>query len=147
MASLPTVDLRLGPDILLPLAGYHVFYLAITFVLVCSTYAFTHLRSEVRPINPRKRFELTDNRRIGEYMQRSKDLMLQGKSKFDNDPWSLCSEWGNVIVLPPEFLHELRSHPKLTFSEAARDVSLSLCSLDDILLTHDLGLTCLCSWL
>lgn len=147
MASLPTVDLGLGPDTLLLLGGYHVFYLAITFVLVCSTYVFTNLGSEVRPINPRKRFELTDNRRIGEYMRKSKDLMLQGKSKFDTDPWSLCSEWGNVIVLPPEYLHELRSHPKLTFSEAARDASLSLCSFDDIFLKYKLGFTCLCSWI
>lgn len=125
MASRPTVDLGLGPDTLSPLGGYHVLYLAITLVLVCSTYALTNIGSEVQTINPRKRFEFTDNRRIGEYMQNSKDLLLQGKSKFDNNPWSLCSEWGNLIVLPPEFLHELRSHPKLTFSEAARDVEFN----------------------
>lgn len=145
MASHPTINLGLGPDTFSPLDGSHVLYCAITLILICSTYALTNSGSKVREINPRNRFEFTDKRRIGEYMQNSKDLMLQGKSKFDNEPWSVCSEWGNVIVLPPEFLHELRSHPSLTFSEAARDVSLSLHSLADTFLMQPIGLTCLCS--
>lgn len=146
MASHTTLNLRLGPDTFSPLDTPHALYLAITLILICSTYALTNHGSKVREINPRKTFEFTDKRRIGEYMQNSRDLMLQGKSKFDNDPWSLCSEWGNVIVLPPEFLHELRSHPNLTFSEAARDVGASLHSFGDIFLIHILGFTCLCSW-
>lgn len=60
-------------------------YLTIILILIYSTYALTRNGSDVRELNPRKRSELTDIRRMGEYMQNSRDLMTQGKSKLGRD--------------------------------------------------------------
>lgn len=138
MAFRPSLDLGSSPNNPSFPDGCQMLYLTIILILIYSTYALTRNGSDVRELNPRKRSELTDIRRMGEYMQNSRDLMTQGKSNLGRDPWRLCSEWGNVIVPLPEFLHELRSHPKLTFSEAARDVSSSLHIYVDIFLIQNI---------
>ncbi|KAK1546156.1 cytochrome P450 [Colletotrichum paranaense] len=98
-------------------------YVAAVVLFVSLAYALGDHGAKLPEINPLKPFELSNTRRILEFYQTSKELMLKGRAKFGDNPWKLMTEWGNCLVLPPDFIHELRSNPNLAFVEPAKDDS------------------------
>ncbi|KAK2054949.1 hypothetical protein LY76DRAFT_648738 [Colletotrichum caudatum] len=84
-------------------------------------YAVGDRGPRIPEINPLRPFEFTDRRRNGGFVLQSKDLMLKGKAAFGDSPFGMHTESGEVVVLPPAFIQELRSDPRLKFAEPAVD--------------------------
>ncbi|KAL2879107.1 hypothetical protein SGCOL_005527 [Colletotrichum sp. CLE4] len=100
-----------------------IVYVATVVLFIVLAYALGDHGAKLPEINPLKPFEFSNSRRILEFYQTSKELMLKGRAKFGENPFRLMTEWGNVLVLPPTFIQELRSDPNLAFVEPARDDS------------------------
>ncbi|TEA17775.1 Cytochrome P450 monooxygenase eqxH [Colletotrichum sidae] len=98
-------------------------YIATVFIFVLLVYALGDHGAKLPEINPLRPFEFSNRRRVGEFLQRSQELLLRAKSTFGKNPYKLQSEWGNAIVIAPEFIHELRSDPRLDFVRVASDDS------------------------
>ncbi|KAK1675800.1 cytochrome P450 [Colletotrichum godetiae] len=98
-------------------------YVATVVLFIVLAYALGDHGAKLPEINPLKPFEFSNSRRILEFYQTSKELMLKGRAKFGENPFRLMTEWGNVLVLPPTFIQELRSDPNLSFDEPAKDDS------------------------
>ncbi|OLN97796.1 Dihydromonacolin L monooxygenase LovA 3 [Colletotrichum chlorophyti] len=98
-------------------------YIATVFIFILLAYSLVDHGTKLPELNPPKPFEFTNRRRMGEFVQQSKDLMLRGKATFGKNLYKLQTEWGNVVVLPPEFIHELRNEPQLDFVKTAQDDS------------------------
>ncbi|KAL0942070.1 trichothecene c-8 hydroxylase [Colletotrichum truncatum] len=76
-------------------------------------YGFDRRGVKIPEINPAINFDIGNRRRMADFVQNSKDLMIRARQKFGQNPYKLFSEWGNVVVLPPEYLDELRNDPRL----------------------------------
>ncbi|KAK1979832.1 cytochrome P450 [Colletotrichum cereale] len=66
-------------------------------------------------INPRQPFDLSGAAAKKDFVQRSNELMKQGSKTFGEHPYSLLSDVGQVIVLGPKHVDEIRNHPNLNF--------------------------------
>lgn len=76
-------------------------------------------------INPKKRTELSTLNSVNRFMAASREVMTKGRSMYPDKPYRVYTDWGEALVLPPEFVNELRSHPDLDFTNVAQDVSVS----------------------
>lgn len=101
-------------------------YLITFLVIVGLTYFVTNHGSKIPEINPLQGFELTNSRRITHFVQNSRQLMTKGREEFKGRLWRMYSDWGDVIVVPPEVVNELRSDPRVELQETATDVSSEL---------------------
>nr|ASF83124.1 cytochrome P450 [Colletotrichum lini] len=98
-------------------------YLITAFLFIALVYAVGDHGSKLPEVNPLRAFEFTNRRRMNEFVQHSKDIMLKGKATFAGSFYKMYSDWGEVVVLPPQFIHELRNEPALEFLEPAKDDS------------------------
>ncbi|KAK7729360.1 hypothetical protein SLS63_006233 [Diaporthe eres] len=46
-----------------------------------------------------------------------------GGSMYPDKPYKVYTDWGESLVLPPEFMNEVKSHPDLDFQKVAEDDS------------------------
>ena len=76
-------------------------------------------------INPKKLTELTIRPRLLDFGRRSKEIFLEGRAKFQKNPYRVNSEWGDVVVLHPDFCSEIRNEPRMNFAIPASDVGRS----------------------
>ncbi|KAF4992095.1 hypothetical protein FDECE_13817 [Fusarium decemcellulare] len=72
-------------------------------------------------LNPKRRFELTNRRRLKEFIQNSRALLAKGRTTYSGRPYKLCCDWGEVIVIPPEILEELKNDPRLDRNAPTQD--------------------------
>ncbi|KAK1580740.1 cytochrome P450 [Colletotrichum navitas] len=121
MASNPPLDLGLGAYTIPSPAEQPIPYLVTAFLFVILVYAVGDRAPKLPEVNPLKAFEFTNRRRNGEFVHQSKELMLKGKAVFGDSPFRMHTEWGEVVVLPPPLMQELRSDPRLDFAESAAD--------------------------
>lgn len=73
-------------------------------------------------LNPKKRFEATSSRVRQDFMTNSIEIMNRGRALYPHEPYKANTDFGDVLVLPPELLPELKSHPSLDFQTPAQDV-------------------------
>ncbi|TDZ39128.1 Cytochrome P450 monooxygenase eqxH [Colletotrichum spinosum] len=59
----------------------------------------------------------------GRIFPHGKDLMIQARSSLGKRPYKIYSEWVSNVVLPPDFIHELRNEPRLGFMMPTNDDS------------------------
>lgn len=52
-------------------------------------------------------------------MKLSREILAKARDLFPNEPFRLITDWGEVLILPPEFADEIRNDPRLSFSKAA----------------------------
>ncbi|ETS84952.1 hypothetical protein PFICI_02977 [Pestalotiopsis fici W106-1] len=78
-------------------------------------------KSEVPILNPKRRFEATSSRVRQEFIADSIEIMKAGRALYPHEPYRAYTDFGNVLVLPPELLPELKSHPNLDFLTPAQD--------------------------
>ncbi|KAF6843909.1 trichothecene c-8 hydroxylase [Colletotrichum musicola] len=123
MASNHSFDLGLGAFSIPSPAEKPIPYLATVFLFVVLFYAMGDSGAKLPEVNPLKAFELTNGRRMREFVQHSREIMLRAKTTFGKNPYKMHTDWGNVVVLAPEFIHELRSDPRLDFLTPACDDS------------------------
>ncbi|KAF4429605.1 gibberellin cluster-C20-oxidase [Fusarium austroafricanum] len=67
------------------------------------------------PANPL----LGQNLRARDFVKLSRDILAKARSLFPDQPFRLMTDWGEVLILPPEFADEIRNDPRLSFSKAA----------------------------
>ncbi|KAF9873265.1 cytochrome P450 [Colletotrichum karsti] len=123
MASQQPLELGLGAYSIPSPTERPIPYLATVFLFIVLFYTLGDSGPKLSEINPLQPFEFTNRRRMTEFIQQSKELMLKAKAAFGNNPYRMHSEWGSSVVLPPDFIHDLRSDPRLDFMTPARDDS------------------------
>lgn len=74
-------------------------------------------------------------------MKLSREILAKARNLFPDEPFRLITDWGEVLILPPEFADEIRNDPRLSFSKAAMQVSatnktLSLMCAEQEILPH-----------
>lgn len=80
-----------------------------------------------RPIlNPLRLFEFTNTRRTQEFIGNSIETLTQGRSLYRGQTYRLYTNWGEVLVIPPEFVDDLKSNPLLDFQIPSQDVRFKL---------------------
>ncbi|QGI82462.1 hypothetical protein CEK25_009191 [Fusarium fujikuroi] len=53
------------------------------------------------------------------FVKLSREILAKARSLFPNEPFRLITDWGEVLILPPDFADEIRNDPRLSFSKAA----------------------------
>nr|QKX96248.1 CYP68J5 [Aspergillus ochraceus] len=95
-----------------------------TIVVLAAAYWLATLQpSDLPELNPAKPFEFTNRRRVHEFVENSKSLLARGRELHGHEPYRLMSEWGSLIVLPPECADELRNDPRMDFETPTTDDS------------------------
>ncbi|KAK2594820.1 hypothetical protein QQS21_007448 [Conoideocrella luteorostrata] len=59
--------------------------------------------------------------RLIDFNRRSKELFLQGRRMFQKNPYRVNCEWGDVVVLHPDFIDEIRNDPRMNFAIPTSD--------------------------
>ncbi|EFQ34658.1 cytochrome P450 [Colletotrichum graminicola M1.001] len=121
MESNPSLDLSFGTYTIPSPAEKPIPYLVTAFLFVILVYAVGDRAPKLPEVNPLKAFEFTNRRRNGEFVHQSKEIALKGKAVFGDNPFRMHTEWGEVVVLPPAFMQELRNDPGLEFSDTLVD--------------------------
>lgn len=100
-------------------------YLLATFVFVVLVYSLSSKpKSDAPLLNPRKPFELTDERAKGVFYQQCRSLLRNWFEGHPDEPAQLITDYGHVTVLPPSMANEIRSDPKLSFADFSAEVSV-----------------------
>ncbi|KAH6991556.1 cytochrome P450 [Fusarium venenatum] len=92
------------------------------FTLFIVRYSFLH-NGKYPFLNPKKTFELTTNRVVREFIGNSKNVLAKGRALYKDQPYRANTDWGEVVIIPPQFLSELKSHKDLDFQTPAEDDS------------------------
>lgn len=109
-------------DLLLGNAHYAIFCGVTLFTLFIIRYSLLGHVTKFPVLNPKKSLELTSNRVTRDFIVDSKNILTNGRALYKNQPYRAYTDWGKVIVIPPEFVDALKSHKQLDFSIPAQDV-------------------------
>lgn len=101
-------------------------YAVTAFLFVLVVYAFLDSKDDPPRLNPKKPFEFTTRRLLEEYTSRGKEVLYRAREKYGQRPYRLYSDFGDVVVLPAETMHEIRNNPALSFIESSAHVSMLL---------------------
>ncbi|WYZ44784.1 hypothetical protein EsH8_VIII_000100 [Colletotrichum jinshuiense] len=80
-----------------------------------------HMRKPSRKlphINPREHFDFFNQKRKKNFLFSARQLMDNGRKRFPGQPYRLMTDVGETIVIPPEFVHNIRNEPGLSFMES-----------------------------
>ncbi|EHK15781.1 uncharacterized protein TRIVIDRAFT_38198 [Trichoderma virens Gv29-8] len=82
-------------------------------------YLYSGRKSTPLPlVNPSGRWELTRNRTNKEWLAKAKEIIMRGVESFPGKPFNMmAADVGMTTVVPPEFAHEIRNNPNLSFVE------------------------------
>lgn len=72
-------------------------------------------------INPQTGFEILGKARRQDYAQHSASYVSQGQQRFPGKPFKLMADFGELMVLPPSYAHEIRNEPNLIFMKALHE--------------------------
>lgn len=78
-------------------------------------------------INPGRILDLTGTAVKKDFVQRSNELIEEGSKAFGEQPYSIMSDTGRVIMLAPKHADEIRNDPKLSFLKNLEHVSKNIC--------------------
>ncbi|PTD02359.1 Cytochrome P450 monooxygenase trt6 [Fusarium culmorum] len=92
------------------------------FTIFIVRYSFLDRNGKYPFLNPKKAFELTTNRVVSEFIGDSKNILAKGRALYKDQPYRANTDWGEVVIIPPQFLSELKSHKDLNFQTPAEDV-------------------------
>ncbi|KAF4341567.1 putative cytochrome P450 monooxygenase (lovA) [Fusarium beomiforme] len=53
------------------------------------------------------------------FVKLSREILAKARDLFPEEPFRLMTDWGEVLILPPQFADEIRNDPRLSFSRAA----------------------------
>lgn len=135
---------------------HNVSYIAPLLLFILFLYGINNKSTLAAPvINPKKRTELTHMGSVDRFMTSSREVMTKGRSMYPDKPYRVYTDWGEALVLPPEFVNELKSHPDLDFMHVAQDVRTSVESFTRMLhewssswfVNSSTGFACLRTWM
>ncbi|KAF5250705.1 hypothetical protein FANTH_4148 [Fusarium anthophilum] len=72
-------------------------------------------------LNPVRPFELINLPRLYRFMRYSLDILTRGAEQFPRQPYRLFCEWGELVILPPECIDEIKNDKRFDFGVAASD--------------------------
>lgn len=108
----------------------HFLAYAIILVTVLAVLAIRNKGPKLPELNPRTALELSNTRRTRQFMRNSIDLLTKGRSLFPDSPYKLFCDWGELTVLPPESVDDIRSDRRFDFAISASDVCLAYFDLN-----------------
>lgn len=85
-----------------------------------------HTRKRPPVINPPKVFDFTGGSTTIDFLQRSYEIINDTSRPSSDRPYTLNSDIGPLIVLPPSFAEEIKNNPYLNFTKSIEDVCLHL---------------------
>ncbi|KAH6956090.1 cytochrome P450 monooxygenase [Fusarium avenaceum] len=116
MRSVSWISTNSGGDLLSICLAISLFFLIPAAVLVSWTgQADDHGVPLANP--PGSRFKTNRARR--NFVKLSKEILAKARTLFPDQPFRLMTDWGEVLILPPQFAAEIRNDPRLSFSKAA----------------------------
>ncbi|KAF4472123.1 putative cytochrome P450 monooxygenase (lovA) [Fusarium albosuccineum] len=62
---------------------------------------------------------LGSNKTRRNFVKLSREILAKARGLFPDQPFRLMTDWGEVLILPPEFADEIRNDPRLSFARAA----------------------------
>ncbi|KAI0802275.1 cytochrome P450 [Xylaria sp. FL0064] len=74
-----------------------------------------HTRKQPPVINPPKLFDLTGGSTKVDFLRRSYEMIHDNSRDGSNRPYTMYTDVGAVIVLPPKFADEIKNNPRLDF--------------------------------
>ncbi|KAK5637615.1 hypothetical protein RRF57_013330 [Xylaria bambusicola] len=98
---------------------YVIFFVA----LIGATLVYSTLNNRKQPpvVNPPKLFDFTGGSNKIDFLQRSYEI-INDTSKANSDrPFTVNTDVGTVIVLPPKFTEEIKNNPQLDFMKTIED--------------------------
>ncbi|KAF4341300.1 ent-kaurene oxidase [Fusarium beomiforme] len=108
-------------DLILGNPQYAIFCGISLFTLFIIRYHLLGHVARFPVLNPKKPLELTSNRATQEFISNSKNILTHGRSLYKEKPYRAYTDWGEVIVIPPQFVDPLKSHKQLDFVTPAQD--------------------------
>lgn len=97
-------------------------------------------------INPGKLSDLTGAAVKKDFVQRSNELIQEGSKRFGEQPYSMMSDTGRVIMLAPKHVDEIRNQPNLSFLKNTEHVSTNVCEVEKNTDWNNIGLPRLPAW-
>ncbi|CAI6077636.1 unnamed protein product [Clonostachys chloroleuca] len=91
-------------------------YIIATFLLYLIAHRVGDKLSKLPEINPRNLFEITDRRRLAEFITRSKSILINGRAQYPTQPYRAYTDWGDLLIIPPEYVDEVKNDSRLNFN-------------------------------
>lgn len=107
------------------ISPWYVSCVVTAILLVIFMYGMRESYPDLPRLDPRRPTELTTSKRRAEFCSKSQELLAQGTQRFQDKPYKVYSENGDVVIIPSKYVDELRNDPKLSFAASAEDVSIS----------------------
>lgn len=115
--SLPALPLL--PDLAVRVVPYAIAaILVLTVIISVHAYSsFTNGHKKMPTLNPKRLFELTDDRTRREYDMHSWDMLHKGNEEHPDQPFRvLSSELRDITVLPPRYVNEIKNDNRFSFT-------------------------------
>lgn len=110
----------------------HAPYIITAALFVLFLYSRRESYPELPRLNPKKPTELTWRSRLLDWMGRSPELLAHGDRQFGDRPCKFYTEVGDVLIVPPRYVDELKSNRAMDFAVSSSDVSLGAWTGSDI---------------
>ncbi|KAL5940650.1 hypothetical protein ACKVV1_008320 [Pyricularia oryzae] len=88
-------------------------YVVAALLLVSLAYSRRDKYRDVPDVTPSRPFELTDSRKRKEFLAKSREILAQGSKRYGDQPYKVTAEMGQILVLPPQYVAELKNNPAL----------------------------------
>jgi hypothetical protein len=75
-------------------------------------------------VNPKKFLEFSDSSRKTEFMKNAPQVVRLGREMAHGKPFRAITEFGDTIVLPASYAHEIRNEPNLSFARLVEEVRI-----------------------
>ncbi|GKT50856.1 cytochrome P450 monooygenase 2 [Colletotrichum spaethianum] len=95
--------------------------LCLGIILISILTTLPHMRKPSRKlphINPRSTFDIFGRSQKLDFLFNARKILEKGRKKFPSQPYRLMTDVGETVVVPPEFVHDIRNEPGLSFLEA-----------------------------
>lgn len=109
----------------LPYPASYPFPYLVAFIMMLLVYATRDRRKTKLPplVNPPKWTDWSGSSIKSDFVENGEKIMPEATMKFGDQPYTVISDTGRIIVLPVKFLDEVRNDPRLSFSRNAEEVS------------------------
>lgn len=81
-------------------------------------------------------------------MKTSKELLAKARGRYHCQPFRLLTDWGELLILPPEFADEIRNDAILSFMKVDTKVRPASCGCSkfqvDLMYVLSVGQSCWC---
>ncbi|KAH6968952.1 cytochrome P450 [Fusarium avenaceum] len=78
-------------------------------------YSFSDNKKKYPVLNPKEPFEWSNRRATRDFIANSGSLLVKARALYKKQPYWANTEWGENLVIPPEFLDSLKSNRQLDF--------------------------------